>query len=133
MIFGVPTRFGMMASQVKAMFDATGSLWQAGALRGKTAGIFVSTSTQGGGQETTALTSVTQFTHHGMIYVPFGYGFPALQFDNSKAHGGSPYGAGTLAGPDGSAQPLEGELEMAKEQGKYFAETTKALVKGKTA
>ena len=122
----------MMAAQVKALFDATGGLWQSKALRGKPAGTFFSTGTQGGGQETTAWTAVTQFTHHGMIFVPFGYGH-ALQFDNSKPHGGSPHGAGTLAGGDGSQQPLEEELDWAKEQGKYFAEVTKALTVGRAA
>ena len=68
-----------------------------------------------------------------MIYVPHGYGSPAIQFDNSKAHGGSPYGPGTLAGADGSAQPLEGELDMAKDYGTHFATITAALVKGKSA
>ncbi|CAE7329042.1 unnamed protein product, partial [Symbiodinium sp. KB8] len=96
------TRFGKIAAQLKAAFDATGGHWQKGALRGKPVGLFFSTATQGGGQETTALTAVTQFTHHGMIYVPHGYGSPAIQFDNSKAHGGSPYGPGTLAGADGT-------------------------------
>jgi NAD(P)H dehydrogenase (quinone) len=94
---------------------------------------FFSTGTQNGGQETTALTAVTQITHHGGIYVPFGYQFGKLQFNNSIAHGGSPYGAGTLAGPDGSASPLEDELEMAKAQGAYFAKTAKALKVGRAA
>lgn len=72
-IFGFPTRFGMMASQMKAMFDATGNHWQSGALVGKPAGIFVSVATQGGGIETTAMTAVTQLAHHGMVFVPVGY------------------------------------------------------------
>jgi NAD(P)H dehydrogenase (quinone) len=72
-LFGFPTRFGMMAAQMKAMFDATGQLWQAGALVGKPAGVFVSVATQGGGMETTAMTAVTQLTHHGMLFVPPGY------------------------------------------------------------
>eukprot|EP01025_Chloroclados_australasicus_P015019 TRINITY_DN1712_c1_g1_i1.p2 TRINITY_DN1712_c1_g1~~TRINITY_DN1712_c1_g1_i1.p2 ORF type:complete len:233 (-),score=37.34 TRINITY_DN1712_c1_g1_i1:197-895(-) len=126
-LFGIPTRFGMMAAQVKALFDATGGLWQAGSLLGKPAGIFYSTGTQNGGQETTALTAVTQLTHHGMIFVPTGYGFGAQMFDNSESHGGSPYGAGTLAGADGSQQPKQMELDFAKYQGKYFAEKAKLL------
>eukprot|EP01083_Nonionella_stella_P090987 254319_1 len=72
-IFGIPTRFGMAASQMKSFMDSTGGLWQGGKLMGKPAGIFVSTGTQGGGQETTAMTWVTQLAHHGMIYVPTGY------------------------------------------------------------
>jgi len=121
----------MVANQVKSMFDATGSLWQSGALRGKAAGLFVTTATQGGGQETTPLTAVTQFTHHGMVYVPFGYGYPALQFDNSTAHGGTPYGPGSLAGADGSGQPSEEELNMCSEYGAYFGSVAKALKVGK--
>jgi len=121
----------MIASQIKAMFDATGSLWQSGALRGKPAGLFVTTATQGGGQETTPLTAVTQFTHHGMLYVPFGCGYPALQFNNSMAHGGTPYGPGSLAGADGAAQPLEEELAMCSEYGAYFGSVAKALKAGK--
>lgn len=72
-IFGIPTRFGMMAAQMKAFFDTTGGLWGTQALAGKPAGIFVSTGTQGGGQETTALTAISQLTHHGMVFVPLGY------------------------------------------------------------
>lgn len=122
----------MIANQVKAMFDSTGSLWQSGALRGKAAGLFVTTATQGGGQETTPFTAVTQFTHHGMVYVPFGYGHPTLQFSNSVAHGGTPYGPGSLAGPDGSAQPQEEELKMCSEYGTYFGGVAKALKVGKS-
>eukprot|EP01026_Neomeris_dumetosa_P067401 TRINITY_DN6574_c0_g1_i3.p1 TRINITY_DN6574_c0_g1~~TRINITY_DN6574_c0_g1_i3.p1 ORF type:complete len:205 (+),score=32.14 TRINITY_DN6574_c0_g1_i3:237-851(+) len=126
-IIGIPTRFGMMAAQVKAMFDATGKLWQAGSLVGKPVSIFFSTGTQNGGQETTALTAVTQFTHHGMIFVPPGYSFGEKMFDNSQVHGGSPYGAGTLAGADGSRQPSQMELDYAKHQGQYFAGKAKLL------
>mmetsp|Transcript_13677 Transcript_13677/g.41358 ORF Transcript_13677/g.41358 Transcript_13677/m.41358 type:complete len:145 (+) Transcript_13677:102-536(+) len=71
-LFGFPTRFGAAPAQVKAFFDATGGLWMSGGLVGKPAGLFFSTGTLGGGQETTALTFVTQFVHHGMIYVPIG-------------------------------------------------------------
>jgi len=71
-IFGIPTRFGMMAAQMKAFFDTTGGLWMSGGLVGKPASVFFSTAAQGGGQETTAFTTITQFAHHGMIYVPIG-------------------------------------------------------------
>mmetsp|Transcript_16732 Transcript_16732/g.33821 ORF Transcript_16732/g.33821 Transcript_16732/m.33821 type:complete len:207 (-) Transcript_16732:188-808(-) len=118
-IFGIPTRFGMAAAQVKALIDRTGGLWMKGKLVGKPAGMFVSTGTQGGGQETTALTFVTQLVHHGMVYVPIGYACPKLM-DMSEIHGGSPYGAGCLAGPDGSRQPSKLELEVAEFQGKHF-------------
>ncbi|KAL1567716.1 NAD(P)H dehydrogenase (quinone) fqr1 [Salvia divinorum] len=125
-IFGFPTRFGMMAAQFKAFFDATGGLWKAQALAGKPAGIFFSTGSQGGGQETTALTAVTQLTHHGMLFVPIGYTFGGGMFEMEKVKGGSPYGAGTYAG-DGTRQPSEIELGQAFHQGKYFAGITKKL------
>jgi len=131
-LFGIPTRFGVMAAQMKALFDSTGQLWQKGALVGKTAGIFFSTATQGGGQETTALTSITQFTHHGMVYVPIGYSDPSL-FNMDEIHGGSPYGAGTFAGPKGDRKPSVLELNVAEHQGKHFATLTAALKKGKAA
>ena len=120
-IFGMPTRFGMMPAQMKAMFDATGQLWQQGALVGKPAGVFVCTGTQGGGQETTALTAITQLTHHGMIFIPVGYTFGEKLFDMETVRGGSAYGAGTYAGPTGQRQPTQLELDHAEHQGKYFA------------
>ncbi|KAA8523785.1 hypothetical protein F0562_010208 [Nyssa sinensis] len=119
-IFGFPTRFGMMSAQFKAFLDATGGLWKTQQLAGKPAGIFYSTGSQGGGQETTALTAITQLVHHGMIFVPIGYTFGAGMFEMEKVKGGSPYGAGTFAG-DGSRQPSELELEQAFHQGKTTA------------
>uniref|UniRef100_A0A061SN82 NAD(P)H dehydrogenase (quinone) n=1 Tax=Tetraselmis sp. GSL018 TaxID=582737 RepID=A0A061SN82_9CHLO len=129
-LFGIPTRFGMIASQMKTFFDMTGDLWLNGRLIGKPAGMFHCTGTQGGGQETTAMTAITQLAHHGMIYVPLGYSSRKLT-DMSEVHGGSPYGAGTFAGADGSRIPSELELSIAKHQGKMFGETTKALVAGR--
>ncbi|KAG6537506.1 NAD(P)H dehydrogenase (quinone) FQR1 isoform X1 [Zingiber officinale] len=126
LLFGFPTRFGMMAAQFKAFLDATGSLWRSQELAGKPAGLFFSTGSQGGGQETTALTAVTQLAHHGMIFVPIGYTFGAGMFEMEKVKGGSPYGAGTFAG-DGSRFPSEIELEQAFHQGKYFAIIAKKL------
>jgi len=131
-IFGTPTRFGMACAQMKALLDATGGLWMSGGLQGKTAGVFFSTGTQAGGQETTALTFLTQLTHHGMVFVPLGYANPK-QTDMSEIHGGSPYGCGTYAGPDGKRQPTEIELSMAETQGEKMASTTKALVLGRAA
>lgn len=125
-LFGFPTRYGMMAAQFKAFLDATGGLWRTQSLAGKPAGIFISTGSQGGGQETTALTAITQLTHHGMIFVPIGYTFGAGMFEINEVKGGSPYGAGTLAG-DGTRQPTKLELEQAFYQGKYTAEITKKL------
>ncbi|KAL6562198.1 hypothetical protein OROGR_003205 [Orobanche gracilis] len=125
-VFGFPTRFGMMAAQSKAFFDSTGGLWKTQALAGKPAGIFYSTGSQGGGQETTPLTAITQLTHHGMIFVPIGYTFGAGMFEMEKIKGGSPYGAGTYAG-DGSRQPSAVELAQAFHQGMYIAGITKKL------
>uniref|UniRef100_A0A3Q7F4P6 NAD(P)H dehydrogenase (quinone) n=1 Tax=Solanum lycopersicum TaxID=4081 RepID=A0A3Q7F4P6_SOLLC len=125
-VFGFPTRFGMMAAQFKAFLDATGGLWRTQQLAGKPAGLFYSTGSQGGGQETTALTAITQLVHHGMIFVPIGYTFGAGMFEMEKIKGGSPYGAGTFAG-DGSRQPTDLELEQAFHQGKHIATIAKKL------
>ncbi|KAL9264502.1 putative NAD(P)H dehydrogenase (quinone) FQR1-like 1 [Drosera capensis] len=125
-IFGFPTRFGMMAAQFKAFLDSTGGLWRTQQLAGKPAGLFISTGSQGGGQETTPLTAITQLVHHGMIFVPIGYTFGAGMSEMEKVNGGSPYGAGTLAG-DGSRQPTELELAVAFHQGKYIANITNKL------
>ncbi|XP_073005392.1 probable NAD(P)H dehydrogenase (quinone) FQR1-like 1 [Typha latifolia] len=125
-IFGFPTRFGMMSAQFKAFLDATGGLWKSQQLAGKPAGIFYSTASQGGGQETTALTAITQLVHHGMVFVPIGYTFGAGMFEMDQVKGGSPYGAGTYAG-DGSRCPSELELAQAFHQGKYFAAIAKKL------
>ena len=105
-----------------------GSISTQGALVGKPAGVFFSTGTQNGGQETTALTFVTQLAHHGMVFVPLGYSTPKL-FDLSAPHGGSPYGAGTLAGPDGSRQPSALEKDIAEAHGKHFGTIAAKLAK----
>jgi len=126
-VFGFPTRFGMMCAQMKALFDATGGLWQSGALVGKPASLFTSTGTQGGGQETTIMTSMTQLVHHGMIFIPPGYTHGQALFDVQEVRGGGPWGAGTYAAADGSRQPSELELAAAEHQGSYFAEKAKKL------
>lgn len=126
-VFGFPTRFGMMCAQMKAFFDATGGHWSKGALAGKAASMFTSTASQGSGQETTIMTAVTQLAHHGIIFVPSGYGAGAAMFGNEAVRGGGPWGAGTLAGPDGSRQPSEVELEQAVFQGKNLATVVKKL------
>jgi NAD(P)H dehydrogenase (quinone) len=125
-LFGIPTRFGSMPAQVKAFFDSCGSLWTKGALVGKPAGFFFSTGTLGGGQETTAYTSITFLTHQGMTFVPLGYRTPLL-YNLDEVHGGSPWGAGTLAGGDGSRQPSKLELAIAKVQGETFTQVAKKL------
>ncbi|WCJ30964.1 NAD(P)H dehydrogenase (quinone) [Euphorbia peplus] len=125
-LFGFPTRYGCMAAQMKSFFDSTGLLWKEQKLAGKPAGFFVSTGTQGGGQETTAWTAITQLAHHGMLFVPIGYTFGAGMFKMDSIRGGSPYGAGVFAG-DGSRQPTESELALAEHQGKYMAAIVKKL------
>ncbi|KAF8900670.1 flavoprotein-like protein [Mucidula mucida] len=120
-IIGIPTRYGNFPGQWRAFWDTTGGLWGKGALAGKYAGLFVSTASLGGGQESTALAAMSTFSHHGIIYVPLGYSQTFAQATSlTEAHGGSPWGAGTLAGPDGSRQPSELELEVATIQGKQF-------------
>lgn len=126
-VFGFPTRFGMMCAQMKAFFDATGGHWAKGSLAGKAAGLFTSTATQGGGQETTLLTAVTQLAHHGMVFVPSGYGTGQIMFGMDEPRGGSVYGAGVLAAPDGSRQPSDVELQQAVFTGKNVATVVKKL------
>ncbi|KAG7665826.1 uncharacterized protein J8A68_000651 [[Candida] subhashii] len=122
-IFGVPTRFGHAAAQLHAYWDATGGLWAQGQLHGKPAGIFVSTGTTNGGQEATARNFIEYFVHHGMPYVPLGYSTLFDEFNRNEVRGGSPYGAGTYAGADGSRSPTELEKSMAAQQGKDFVKT----------
>ena len=123
-LFGIPTRFGTQSAQWRTFWDSTGGLWAQGALSGKYVGVFISTGTPGGGQEVTALNSISTFTHHGLIYVPLGYkNVFGLLTNMEEVHGGSPWGAGTFAGPDGSRQPSRLELEVATIQGKTFYET----------
>ncbi|CAF0825235.1 unnamed protein product [Rotaria sp. Silwood1] len=131
-LFGIPTRFGGMPAQVKAIWDATGGLWMKGGLVGKPIGVFFSTGTQGGGQETTTLTSLTNFIHHGMLFVPIGYTCPLLT-NMDEVHGGSAYGAGTYAGSDGSRKPTDLELKIAEHQGSYFTQVATALKLGRAA
>lgn len=125
-LFGCPTRFGMMSSQMKTFWDSTGGLWQTGDLMSKPAGLFWSTGTQGGGQETTPLTFVTQLSHHGMVFVPTGYSFGKDMFNMEEIRGGNAYGTGTYAG-DGSRQPSDIEMRMAQHQAKFFANFVQRL------
>jgi len=119
-ILGVPTRFGNMSAQMRNFLDRTGGLWAKGALFGKLASVFTSTGT-GGGQEMTITSTWTTLAHHGMVIVPIGYGIPELA-DISQPGGGTPYGASTLAGGDGSRQPDPRELTIARFQGRHVAE-----------
>ncbi|KAK2464695.1 hypothetical protein APHAL10511_003271 [Amanita phalloides] len=120
-LLGVPTRFGNMPNQWKTFWDSTGGLWTSGALSGKFAGVFVSTSTVSGGQEMTIASMMSTFVHHGINFVPLGYkhAFPQ-QSDVDEVHGGSPWGAGTIAAPDNQRQPSDLELDVAKKQGIAF-------------
>lgn len=124
-IVGTPTRFGNMAGQVRTFFDQTGGLWAKGALAGKVASVFTSTGT-GGGQEMTITSTWTTLAHHGMVIVPIGYTTPEL-FDISQVGGGTPYGASTIAGGDGSRQPDERELSIARHQGEHVAKIAAKL------
>jgi len=125
-MFGLPTRFGQPAAQIKSFWDATGGLWGGGKLVGKLAASFVSTGTPQGGQETTHLTHLTNLVHHGMIFVPLGYSAPEI-FNMDELHGGSPWGASCYAGPDGSREPSAIELAIASKQGQVFASKVKAM------
>jgi len=128
-IFGTPTRFGNMAAQMRNFLDQTGGLWAKGALIGKVGSVFVSTGTQHGGQETTITSFHTTLLHLGMIVVGVPYSCQELT-NMSEITGGSPYGAGTLAGGDGSRKPSANELAIARFQGKHVAEITRKLVGG---
>ncbi len=119
-IFGTPTRFGNMAAQIRNFLDQTGPLWMRGALIGKVGSVFASAATQHGGHETTITSFHTTLLHHGMVVVGLPYSEARLM-DNSQVSGGSPYGATTIAGPDGSRQPSEHELAMARSQGTHVA------------
>jgi len=124
-IFGTPTRFGNMASQMRSFLDQTGGLWVQGKLAGKVGSVFTSTGT-GSGNETTISSFWTTLAHQGMVIVGLPYTCPEIS-DISEVLGGSPYGAGTIAGGDGSLKPKEKELNMARYQGKHVAEIAKKL------
>jgi len=125
-IFGTPTRFGNMSSQMRNFLDQTGSLWAQGALIGKIGSVFTSTGT-GGGNETTIQSFHTTLLHHGMILVGLPYSAPDLA-DVSEVRGGSPLGAATIAAPDGSRQPSQKELNLASFQGHHVARIARQLV-----
>ncbi|BDD54474.1 Minor allergen Alt a 7 [Monascus purpureus] len=122
-LFGIPTRFGNFPAQWKAFWDKTGGIWASGGYWGKYAGLFISTGTLGGGQESTAIATMSTLAHHGFNFVPLGYKTAfGLLANLEEIHGGSPWGAGTFAGADGSRQPTALELELAENQGKSFYE-----------
>src|SRR6202045_1094831 len=125
-IVGTGTRFGRMASQMANFLDQAGGLWMKGALHGKVGGAFTSTATQHGGQETTLFSVITNLLHFGMMIIRLNYGFTG-QMELNAVTGGSPYGATTIAGGDGSRHPSDNELAGARYQGRVIAETAKKL------
>ena len=125
-ILGVPTRFGNMPAQMKNFLDQTGGLWFTGKLVGKVGSVFVSTATQHGGQESTILATHTVLLHHGMVIVGLPYAWQG-QMKLDEVTGGSPYGASTIAGGDGSRQPSANELEGARFQGAHVAKIAAKL------
>lgn len=125
-IFGIPTRFGNMCAQMRNFLDQTGGLWAQNALVGKVGSIFTSSATQHGGQETTIICSHITLLHHGMVIVGLPYS-ETRQFTVDEISGGSPYGASTITGGDGSRLPSENELAMARYQGRHVATIAKKL------
>jgi len=125
-IFGTPTRFGNMAAQMRNFLDQTGALWAKGSLIGKIGSVFASTASQHGGQETTITSFHATLLHHGMILVGVPYSESGLT-NMADISGGTPYGATTLAGADGSRQPSQNELKIARFQGRHVAEIASKL------
>lgn len=124
-IFGSPTRYGNMTAQMKQLIDSTGSLWLKGEMEGKPAGVFTSTASTHGGQETTLITMMIPLLHLGMLIVGVPYSTEGMI--HTEARGGSPYGPSTIAGPNGELEPAEGDLVIARALGKRVAEVTKKL------
>jgi NAD(P)H dehydrogenase (quinone) len=127
-IFGTPTRFGNMCAQMRNFLDQTGKHWMSGALIGKVGSVFTSTASQHGGQETTITSFYNTLFHQGMIIVGVPYSCHAL-LNMTEITGGSPYGAGTLAGTDGRRQPSENELAIARFQGEHVAKIAEKLAR----
>lgn len=127
-IFATPTRFGNMCAQMKTFMDSLGGLWVQGALVGKPAGVMSSSNTQHGGQESTILATHIVLLHQGMIICGLPYAFQGQMLD-TEITGCSPYGASTICGSDGSRTPSDNELDGARWQGRYVAETATKLAK----
>ncbi|HXF65502.1 MAG TPA: NAD(P)H:quinone oxidoreductase [Burkholderiales bacterium] len=130
-IFGTPTRFGNMAAQMRNFLDQTGGLWMKGSLIGKVGSVFTSTASQHGGQETTITSFHTTLLHHGMIVVGVPYSEQRLVAMH-EITGGTPYGASTVTGGDGSRQPSESELAIARFQGRHVATIAAQLKRGRS-
>jgi len=129
-IFGAPTRYGNMCAQMRNFLDQTGGLWMKGGLIGKVGSVFTSSATQHGGQETTITSFHSTLLHHGMVIVGVPYS-EQRQMKIDEITGGSPYGASTITGGDGSRQPSENELAIARFQGKHVATITGQLKRGR--
>lgn len=129
-IFGAPTRFGNMPAQMRNFLDQTGGLWMKGALIGKVGSVFTSSATQHGGQESTILSFHTTLLHQGMVIVGVPYS-EQRQMTVSEISGGSPYGASTITGGDGSRQPSANELAIARFQGRHVATIAAQLQRGR--
>ena len=125
-LFGTPTRFGNMAAQMRNFLDQTGGLWMSGALIGKPTGVFTSTASQHGGQETTLMSFHTNLLHLGMIIVGVPYSDKRLMTMDAIS-GGTPYGASTITGADGSRMPSELELGIMEQQGRHLTEIARKL------
>lgn len=125
-LFGTPTRFGNMTGQMRQFLDSTGGLWAKGALIGKPAGVFTSSGTQHGGQESTILTFIPTLLHQGMVVVGLPYSFTG-QMGVDEIVGGSPYGASTIAGGDGSRMPSQRDLDGVRFQAQHLAQIAKKL------
>ena len=124
-IFGSPTRYGNMTAQMKQLVDSTSSLWLKGEMEGKPAGVFTSTATTHGGQETTLLTMMVPLVHLGMVIVGVPYSVEGMI--HTEARGGTPYGATTIAGARGELQPSKEDLAIARVLGQRVATITKKL------
>lgn len=126
LLFGTGTRYGSATAQMQAFFDATGGLWQSGALVGKAGGVFTSTGTQHGGQETTLVSMMTFLLHQGMVVVGVPYAEQRLLAMN-EITGGTPYGASTITDPKGGRMPSENELAIARYQGRHTTQIAARL------
>jgi NAD(P)H dehydrogenase (quinone) len=124
-VFGSPTRYGNMTAQMKQLIDATAELWMSGDMEGKPAGVFTSTASTHGGQETTLLTMMAPLLHLGMIVVGVPYSTPGMI--HTEARGGTPYGASTIAGPEGELNPTEEDLKIAMALGRRVADVARRL------
>ena len=124
-ILGSPTRYGNMTAQMKQLIDSTGTLWLKGEMEGKPAGVFTSTGSTHGGQETTLLTMMVPLLHLGMLIVGVPYSVEGML--HTQARGGTPYGASMIAGPQGELQPTPEDLNIARALGRRVAEVTQKV------